>query len=150
MTCFQPAAEALRAQDCRLTPQRMMVLETLYHHPGHATAEEVWARVRQHHPYIDLSTVYRSLQFLKSNGLVSEIHPANGPAQYEAAQSHPHAHAVCRVCGATQEIPVDWLTSLIEALRQEQGFIADVDVDVVGLCAACARGREELARSNPA
>jgi len=139
MSCYESETNALRAAGHRLTPQRLMVLEALYHHAGHATADEIWARVREQHPYVDLSTVYRSLQFLKYHGLVGELRPAIGPAQYEAVRRRPHAHALCLVCGASVEVPAEWLTGLVERLATEHGFKADVDlVDIPGLCARCA------------
>ncbi|MCS7221121.1 MAG: Fur family transcriptional regulator [Anaerolineae bacterium] len=139
MSCYQQDAEALRASGYRLTPQRLMVLEALYHHPGHATADEVWARVRARHPYVDLSTVYRALQFLKERGLVGELRLAGEPAQYEAVHRRPHAHAVCRACGNVLEVPITWLAGLVSELVREHGFQADVEhLDIPGLCAHCA------------
>ena len=139
MSCYQRDAEALREAGYRLTPQRLLVLEALYHHPGHATVDEIWARVREQHPYVDLSTVYRSLQFLKEHGLVGEFRPAHGPAQYEATRRRPHAHAVCRECSATIEVPVTWLMELAERLAGEYRFQAEVDhLSIPGLCERCA------------
>jgi len=138
VSCYQHDAEVLRASGHRLTPQRLMVLEALYHHPGHATAEEIWARVRERHPYVDLSTVYRALQFLKGQGLVGELRTAGEPAQYEAVQRRPHAHAVCRACGKVLEVPITWLAELVSELAREHGFQADVGhLDIPGLCAHC-------------
>lgn len=145
MSCYQRDAEALRASGHRLTPQRLMVLEALYHHPGHATADEIWARVRKQHPYVDLSTVYRALQFLKEQGLVGELRPAGEPAQYEAVQRRPHAHAVCHGCGDVIEIPIAWLAGLVSELARGCGFQADVEhLDIPGLCARCANKEQAL------
>ncbi len=145
MSCYQRDADALRASGHRLTPQRLMVLEALYHHPGHATADEIWARVRAQHPYVDLSTVYRALQFLKEQGLVGKLQPAGEPAQYEAIQQRPHAHAVCRACGNVIEVPVDWLAGLVGELATEHGFQADVEhLDIPGLCARCVDRTRDL------
>ena len=149
MSCYQQDVEALRAAGYRLTPQRLMVLEALYHHPGHATAEEILARVREQHPYIELSTVYRALQFLKEHGLVGELRSAHTPAQYEAIRQHPHAHAVCQRCGATIEVPVEWLSPVTERLAATYGFRAEVDhLDIPGYCKECAaEARDRVAQA---
>ena len=49
----------LRDKGLRLTPQRELVLAAV-RELGHATPEEVAEKVRQTHPGINLSTVYRN------------------------------------------------------------------------------------------
>jgi Fur family ferric uptake transcriptional regulator len=61
MSCHQITLDQLRAAGCRMTPQRALVAEALHHLGGHVTAERVLAHIRPQHPYMDLSTVYRSL-----------------------------------------------------------------------------------------
>ena len=51
----------LRDKGLRLTPQRELVLSAV-RELGHATPEEVAEKVRQTHPGINLSTVYRNLE----------------------------------------------------------------------------------------
>jgi Fur family ferric uptake transcriptional regulator len=63
----------LRDKGLRLTPQRELVLSAV-RSLGHATPEEVAERVRQTHPGINLSTVYRNLETLENVGLVQHTH----------------------------------------------------------------------------
>ena len=49
----------LREKGLRLTPQRELVLSAV-RELGHATPEEVAEKVRQTHPGINRSTVYRT------------------------------------------------------------------------------------------
>ncbi|GAB4562304.1 MAG: Fur family transcriptional regulator [Anaerolineae bacterium] len=143
MSCYQEDARKLREAGYRLTPQRLMVLEALYHHEGHATAEEVWDRVRAQHPYVDLSTVYRTLQFLTRHGLVGELRVPGEPARYEAVHHHSHGHAICRYCGTEMEFPMEWLQPLVAQLDATYGFQADVEhLGVTGVCARCLAARE--------
>ena len=53
----------LRDKGLRLTPQRELVLAAV-RELGHATPEEVAEKVRESHPGINLSTVYRNLETL--------------------------------------------------------------------------------------
>ena len=59
----------LHQKGLRLTPQRELVLAAV-RALGHATPEEVAEKVRQTHPGINLSTVYRNLETLENVGLV--------------------------------------------------------------------------------
>jgi hypothetical protein len=59
----------LHEKGLRLTPQRELVLSAV-RALGHATPEEVAEKVRQTHPGINLSTVYRNLETLENVGMV--------------------------------------------------------------------------------
>jgi len=62
----------IRAKGLRLTPQRQLVLDAV-RQLGHATPDEIAARVRQAHPGINLSTVYRNLETLEKALTQSEL-----------------------------------------------------------------------------
>ena len=66
----------LHQKGLRLTPQRELVLAAV-RELGHATPEEVAEKVRQTHPGINLSTVYRNLIQPRLSGPV--------PSENEAA-----------------------------------------------------------------
>jgi Fur family ferric uptake transcriptional regulator len=72
MTHHHEIIEALQQIGYRLTPQRMMILEAIADSSGHISAEEILERVRATYPYLDISTVYRTLDLLKTLHLVSE------------------------------------------------------------------------------
>lgn len=140
MTCQQEALSQLRQAGFRLTPQRAMVLEAVYHSDGHLTTDEVFDRVRAYSAYVDLSTVYRTLLFLKQNSLIGELRLDGEPVRYEAVRSgQEHHHAICSECGRMLEIDPADLISLVNALREKHGFQANlIHVTIPGLCADCA------------
>ena len=139
MTCHNDALDQLREAGFRLTPQRAMVLDVVYHNNGHLTADEVFERVRLLSPYVDLSTIYRTLVFLKQNGLIGELRLEGGPARFEAVRlGHEHHHAVCSSCGRMLEIDPADLNVLESTLRQKYGFEVNlVHLTLSGLCAEC-------------
>jgi Fur family ferric uptake transcriptional regulator len=139
MSCYNPDVEELRRAGFRMTPQRQMILEALYHHPGYATVNEIWDRVREQSPHVDLSTIYRSLHFLTKQGLVSELLLSSGSAQYAPAREHPHAHAVCARCGHVMPVEPDWLQSISEIMVAQHGFHMNItSLEIPGICAECA------------
>ena len=81
----------LHEKGLRLTPQRELVLSAV-RSLGHATPEEVAEKVRQTHPGINLSTVYRNLETLENVGLVQHTHLGHGGATYHAAEELTHLH----------------------------------------------------------
>jgi Fe2+ or Zn2+ uptake regulation protein len=71
MSCHKPMLADLREHGVRLTAQRALILEDLYHHPGHCTADAIFARVSQNLPGLNRATVYRTLELLHAAGVVS-------------------------------------------------------------------------------
>lgn len=140
MPCHEEAIDQLRDAGHRLTPQRAMVLDAVYHQQGHMTAEEIYAAVHRKSPYVDLSTVYRTLLFLRQNRLIAELRLEGEPVRYEAVRSgREHHHAVCQGCGAMQEIDAGDLGMLDDLLVRKYGFRVDlVHLTLTGLCADCA------------
>ena len=131
--------ETIREAGHRLTPQRVMILGIIAEQKGHIAADELFDRVRQLYPYIDATTVYRTLQFLKRHHLVTEIE-AGGTTRYELVVAGGHHHMVCRECGKTFDFGPSYLKKFRETLRRDFGFDPDLEHFAIGgLCADCSR-----------
>ena len=137
MSCETETMAALRASGRRITPQRMMILTSL-RHAGHTTAAAILQAVQTRYPYVDVSTVYRTLDVLKSMRLISETHLGGDEATFEWVGHEPHHHLVCQGCGAISEFDHRYLTTLVDALAHDVGFQANVDhLAIFGKCSAC-------------
>jgi Fur family ferric uptake transcriptional regulator len=133
----------LRARGHRLTPQRQLVLEAVQS-LGHATPDEILARVRQTVGAVNISTVYRTLELLEELGLVTHTHLGHGPPTYHHAGQEAHLHLVCRDCGNVIETDVVAAAELVARLDREYGFETDVrHVAIFGKCAECRRRAAE-------
>ncbi len=138
MSCYETYIKTLRAGGRRLTPQRMLVLEALFHRGSYMTVEDVYRYVQSHHEGVNLSTIYRSLNFLTAEGLVTELHPAHGDTVYAAVKETPHAHAVCQRCGVVLSVDAAVLQSVIEQVEALNGFRVMVgNIELPGLCQVC-------------
>jgi Fur family ferric uptake transcriptional regulator len=127
----------LREKGLRLTPQRELVLKAV-RDLGHATPEEVAAKVHQTHPGINLSTVYRNLETLENVGLVQHTHLGHGGATYHAAEELTHLHLVCGICGEVSDAPIESSASFVQDLLDGYGFHTDVThFAIYGTCAKC-------------
>jgi len=128
----------LRAAGYRRTPQREMILEAIHNLGGHFCAEQIYQAVRAQSPYVNRSTVYRTLELFKEVGLLIELHASNGQTKYELATAGYHHHLVCRCCGQTIEVADRYLDSLVQDLREEYGFEAQIQhLAIFGRCADC-------------
>ncbi|MBV8959841.1 MAG: transcriptional repressor [Actinobacteria bacterium] len=129
--------DALRAAGGRVTAPRRAVVGALVDAKGHVTAEELTALVRDKHPDVAESTVYRILDELERLELVVHVHLGHGPASYHLAQT-PHAHLVCTTCNRVVEIPIARFARLTRQLETDHGFVPDyAHFAIVGRCEAC-------------
>ena len=139
MTKVDEILGALKEEGYRLTPQRVMILSAIASSPGHMTAEEIHEKVKKTYPYIDIATVYRTIQLLKRHRLLVEIDLGSGTSQYELTRAERHHHMVCRECGKTFDIDHRrFLEPVRTALLEEFDFEADIDhFAIFGLCKEC-------------
>jgi Fur family ferric uptake transcriptional regulator len=129
--------ERLRGSGYRLTPQRELVLAAV-EKLGHATPEEVLARVRESSSAINLSTVYRNLEVLEELGLVRHAHLSDRVATYHSTTEHEHFHVVCRKCQRVISVDPGVAADFAGRLRTEFGFEPDLGHLVVfGECVEC-------------
>ena len=130
--------ERARERGFRMTLQRQVILDAIEALEGHITAEAVYAQVRERYPQVNLSTVYRTLEFLEELELVSHTHFEDGVARWHGMDAAPHQHLVCRRCGWEQELELALLEPLDAELQRRHGFRADLaHFALTGVCAAC-------------
>jgi len=139
MACEEIFLKQLRERGFRLTPQREMVLSVMHDVEGHATAEEIYARVRSLSLSVDISTVYRTLELLQEFDLVATFELDDGQRHYELLGVHgPHCHLVCRSCGKVVGVEREMIQPLGDRLLETYGFQVDLDhLMIPGLCQEC-------------
>lgn len=141
-------AKHLHTQGYRLTPQRQVILEAVRQASDHVTPEQVYETVHAQQPAISRATIYRTLDFLCEQRLVTAMHWA-GQTYYEIAGELPHHHLICRTCGGIEEIDRGLIDLLIEATAKKHRFKIDMDhIALFGQCRQCAdRARKPAVRS---
>jgi Fe2+ or Zn2+ uptake regulation protein len=138
MSCETDTASVLRSAGHKVTPQRLLILSCLRHAGGHVTAARLLEDARRSYPYIDASTVYRTLAAAKDLRLVSETNLGGGDNLFEWLGADRHHHIICRRCGQVASLEEAHLDALADALERETGFRADFDhIAIFGTCRAC-------------
>ncbi len=132
--------QTLHQMGYRLTPQRMLIVSVLQESDIHLTAESIHGRVRQKYPYVNISTVYRTLEWLKKLGMVTETDMGEGSVSYHWAEKGRHHHLVCQKCGRVVDVDESLPCSFKEALLQRYGFEVDLShLAFFGRCQSCQR-----------
>lgn len=134
--------QKLRERQQRVTSQRLVIFRAMHARRQHLTAEQVLDAVSPALPGIAMPTIYATLELLEELDLVRRVSTGTGAVLFDSRVS-PHAHTVCRRCGALADL--DTPGEAHEALRcaTDAGFAPDhAQVLVWGLCADC-RGAAE-------
>ena len=141
MSCEDQTIQTLKESGHRPTPQRLMILSALRHSTGHITASQVLEQVKESYSYIDLSTVYRTLDMLKQMRLVSETHMGGDQHSYEWIDEVRHHHLICQGCERVVLLDDVMVESLGANILNTYGF--EVDIDHLAIFGACQNCRVE-------
>ena len=138
MPCEEQMVQTLKEYGHRPTPQRLMILSAVRHSQDHVTAADVLEQVKESYSFIDLSTVYRTLDMLKRMRLVSETDMGSGTYAYEWLGQDRHHHLICNGCDRIEQLDDEFLRSLGANIAGSYGFEADMDhVALFGRCRDC-------------
>ena len=138
MSCEDKTADLLRRAGHKMTPQRLLIVRALRHGEGHATAARITEQVRAVYPFVDISTVYRTLDVLKRMRLATSTDMGSGDAVFEWAPEESHHHLICSSCGHVLEVPHEYLQGLESRLGEDFGFAPDLThFAIFGLCREC-------------
>ena len=144
MSSEDATMQLLRESGHRLTPQRLMVLSAVRDARGHVTAAEILDSVRELYPYMDPSTVYRTLGVLKQMRLVSETDMGGGEYAYEWIRQERHHHLMCKSCDRVVQLDHKYLENLGTEILDDYGFQADIDhFAIFGRCEECRSKLEQ-------
>ena len=103
------------------TKQRQAILEVFLDTRGHVTSDDLFRKVREIHPHIGYTTVYRTMKLLTEAGLATERHFDDGITRYEIEQEH-HDHLVCVKCGKIQEFECQMIEETQNEIAKRHDF----------------------------
>jgi len=143
MTHCNTIIHMLRERGHRITPQREMIINTLAHDGRHMTIDTILGIVQAQTSAISAATIYRTLDFLFEQGLVTRFTSPEGQVVYATLRHGPHIHLICRRCGCEIEDDDGTIAPLGDYCRDRHGFTLDQQhIALFGVCAGC-QGREE-------
>ena len=138
MACENETAVVLREAGQKVTPQRVHILCEVRHSGVHITASQLIEELRTSHPFIDASTVYRTLASAADLGLVYETDMGSGESEFEWVGKDRHHHLICRTCGDVTSLDNSYLDGVATLLYEEAGFQADLGhFAIFGVCKSC-------------
>jgi Fur family peroxide stress response transcriptional regulator len=146
MMSVEQFIEACREKGLNVTYQRILIYKALKNSASHPTAEDIYKTVKVEYPSISLATVYKTLETLSENGLLSKVTELHDLARYDAEVS-PHHHILCRKCKKVMDVHDEQLENI--PIPQTNEFTVEgVRILFEGICKECAAKQQEAQKDN--
>ncbi len=138
MEASAESAPNTAATNRRNTKQRAAIVEGLSSIDDFRSAQQVHDLLTERGNPVGLTTVYRALQALASDGQIDVIIADEGEARYRLCSRGHHHHLVCRGCGTTVEVAGPTVERWAARVATEHGFSdPEHTIEISGLCPTC-------------
>lgn len=119
-----------------MTKQRRLILEILRNSHSHLTAEQVFERAKVAMPGIVRATIYNNLNALTLSRTIKRVKVFDGADSFDA-NTAPHDHLTCEVCGKLQDVI---LPNIKQTLEKKTGLhITDYELNLHYVCDECQK-----------
>ncbi len=136
----QALKKVLHEHELKATSQRIALLKLLDGTSEHFDAEEIYLELRQRQKNVSRATVYRSLETLVDQNLVTKLDFGDGRMRYERSQGEDehHDHLICERCGKV----IEFFNLEMEAQQlfvcEEHDFVpSNHTMHIFGTCSDC-------------
>jgi len=126
----------LKERGVVMTIQRYGVLEYLYNHRTHPTAEEIYQGLKNAFPAISRATVYNTLELLKEHRLIQEVVVEKDRARYDY-RTDPHLHFLCRRCSRVYDLEISPSCPFSPGDEVEGHRVEELKPYIIGVCRRC-------------
>src|SRR5437879_8207516 len=109
----------------RMSRQRRAILRVMEIANKHLDAAQILRKAQKLDASVDRSTVYRTLQLMKRQGLIDELdlmHIHGEGHYYERKLTRDHIHMACLRCGKIAEFVSDVFDKLKQQVEQDCRF----------------------------
>jgi Fur family transcriptional regulator, ferric uptake regulator len=136
------ALEGLRDAGFRSGDARRTVVEYLDAQDCCLSAQELHARLRATGGRVGIASVYRILELLATQSLITRIDLGDGIARFEPTRpdGHHHHHLVCADCGKVGSFSDPALELALDDVASRLGYADAHEVVLRGTCEECRLG----------
>lgn len=131
----------IQEQGYRMTVSRRGIIEYLHSCKQPVSAYTIHAALEKKNCATNKSTVYRELEFLIKENIVTEVFLRNAQKYYEIAQEHHH-HVVCIQCHYVEDVVLqNELHDEERVIERKSGFSGiSHNLEFFGTCLRCRTG----------
>jgi len=119
----------------KVTPQRLVVINTLYEIQNHPTADIVIDFIKKNHPNISIGTIYKTLETFVEKGIIKKVKTDKDVMRYDV-EIKSHHHLYCDECNYIENYYDEELDHLIkdyfERKKLPEFNIREINLQIVG------------------
>lgn len=133
----QKLLDYLRMNSLRSTPERLVLLETVYLTDAPFSAEDLSDQMQKSRMRISRATVYNNLGLFESAGLVRKVFVDDQVLFERTDRSKGTIRMICGSCGKTVEVNDERLRRQIGEMRTRRFTMTGWSLNVYGMCSKC-------------
>ncbi|GEM01409.1 Fur family transcriptional regulator, zinc uptake regulator/Fur family transcriptional regulator, ferric uptake regulator [Halolactibacillus halophilus] len=138
---YEDLVEKIKKAGGRVTGQRKIILQQLIKHQNKLqSVDELLYACQQYNSAINLTTIYRNLEFLDGLQLIYKTNIDRATSGYKLINLETHHHyMICSSCGKL--LPIEHCPmsdDLIKAAEKEGFTISGHSMEVYGTCQSCS------------
>lgn len=134
--------DILKNNNLKYTTQREVILEILYKYNKHFTPEDLYMHIKKEYPKLNIgiATIYRTLNLLEVNKMITSISFGQSGKKYEIAIKPHHDHLICDICGTIIEFEDEQIEKRqIEIADKYHFLIKSHSLQLHGICKECRK-----------
>ncbi|KAA6344941.1 Ferric uptake regulation protein [termite gut metagenome] len=139
-TVKQIFTEYLNVHGHRKTPERYVILDTVYSIDGHFDIETLYSRMLEQEKFrVSRATLYNTILLLLQARLIIK-HQFGSSSQYERSYNREtHHHQICTQCGRVSEFQNKQLQTAIESTKLLRFQLSHYSLYIYGICRKCEK-----------
>ena len=129
----------LRQNGERITKSRSGIIQILTRSKYPVCVEEIIKLLKKNNIYINKTTVYREIEFLKKYKLIRNADFGDGKMRFEPLTQKHHHHVICVKCSRVEDIVLKTDIRLEQSRIQElvNYKVLNHSLEFFGLCPKC-------------
>ncbi len=132
---LQAVQEMATVEGFKMTPQRRVIINFLEKATSHPTADDVFFAVNKRFPMTSRATVYNTLNWLKSVGMLRESFEGE-KVRYDP-NCERHHHFICSSCSKVEDVPSDLIAELDTIKLPANHRVESYELTIRGVCQDC-------------
>ncbi|GMQ57856.1 Fur family transcriptional regulator [Vallitalea sediminicola] len=135
---FDKVINLLKNKGYKLTNQRKIIIQALYHSDKPISMEEWLLLTKDKNPGVNLSTIYRNIDVLEDLGLLEKIRPKDGNIKYTLNLMENHSHfLICKRCGKAEAIECCLSKEFQKIIDDKEFDLIEHNLELYGYCKEC-------------
>lgn len=114
---------------------RLRILQYLIENKNHPTVEQIYTSLHKEIPTLSKTTIYNTLKYFVSKGIVKEIMIEGGEIRYDYSEK-PHIHFKCKKCGKIYDILKD--CDVLSQREIDGHRVEECHIYFIGICKNCS------------